>query len=69
MSVKDIKEMERDYIAAGYIDPGKVVLMPQGVTPSEVWSNARSIAEYVKKKGYRLLGRLHVDLWGAKRRV
>ena len=69
MSVKDIKEMERDYIAAGYIDPGKVVLMPQGVTPIEVWSNAKAVAEYAKKSGYRLLGRLHVDLWGAKRRV
>ena len=69
MSEKDIKEMEQDYIAAGYIDPGKVVLMPQGVTPIEVWSNAKAVAEYAKKNGYRLLGRLHVDLWGAKRRV
>lgn len=69
MSREDIDEMERDYVATGYIDPQKVVLMPQGVTSDEVWSNARLIAEYAKKKGYRLLGRLHVDLWGAKRKV
>ncbi len=69
MSIKDIDEMERDYIHPGYIDPNKVVLMPQGVTPDEVRSNAKAVAEYAKKKGYRLLGRLHVDLWGAKRRV
>lgn len=69
MSIKDINEMEKDYIIPGYVDPEKVVLMPQGVTSDEVWSNARLIAEYAKKKGYRLLGRLHVDLWGAKRRV
>jgi organic radical activating enzyme len=69
MSIRDIDEMERDYIESGLIDPNKIILMPQGVTPDEVWANAREIAEYAKKKGYRLLGRLHVDLWGAKRRV
>lgn len=69
MSREDIEEMERDYVAAGYIDPQKVVLMPQGVTSDEVWSNAKIVAEYAKKRGYRLLGRLHVDLWGAKRKV
>jgi len=43
--------------------------MPQGVSANEVWANGKVVAEYAKKKGYRLLGRLHVDLWGAKRKV
>ena len=43
--------------------------MPQGVTGEEVIKNAQNVAEYAKQKGYRLLSRLHVELWGARRRV
>lgn len=67
MHPDDVAEIEQDFLP--FIDRDKVVLMPQGVTPEEVTSNARRIVEIAKIGGYRLLGRLHVDIWGAKRRV
>jgi len=69
MSEADVEEAERDFIAPFGLDVNKVVLMPQGVTTKEVMDNARVIVEIAKKKGYRLLDRLQVDIWGAKRRV
>lgn len=69
MTVKDVKEIEKDFIKPFKLDIEKIVLMPQGVTSKEVWENAKVIAEYAKKKGYRLMGRLHTDIWGARRKV
>jgi len=43
--------------------------MPQGVTAEEVRTNAQRVVEYAKKKGFRLMGRLQNEIWGAKRKV
>lgn len=67
MREEDVDEIEREF--RPYIDPDKIVLMPQGVTPDEVRENALAVVEIAKRTGYRLLGRLQVDLWGARRRV
>jgi organic radical activating enzyme len=67
MTNEDIKEMEDDFLPL--IDKSKVVLMPQGVSAKEVNDNAIKVVEYAKEKGYRLLDRLHVNIWGAKRKV
>jgi 7-carboxy-7-deazaguanine synthase len=67
MAEDDVKEMED--VFGPYIDAAKIVLMPQGVTTEEVQRNGREVVEEAKRKGYRLLGRLHVDLWAARRRV
>lgn len=69
MTEKDIKEIEKDFIKPFNLNPDYIVLMPQGVTSKEVWDNAKVVAEYAKKKGYRLMGRLHTDIWGARRKV
>src|SRR3972149_11554599 len=69
MANNDLDEIEEDYIKGCGIEPSKVILMPQGVTGEEVIKNAQNVAEYAKQKGYRLLSRLHVELWGARRRV
>jgi len=69
MTEADVEEAERDFIIPIGLDTNKVVLMPQGVTPKEIADNARIVVEITKKKGYRLLSRLQVDIWGAKRRV
>ncbi len=68
-SPKDIDEIERNFVKKKLISVEKILLMPQGVTSEEVWQNARKIVEMAKCKGYRMLGRLHVDLWGARRKV
>ena len=69
MEPQDLDEIEKDYVEGCQIDPEKVILMPQGVTADEVRGNAQKLAEYAKAKGYRMLTRLQVDLWGARRGV
>ncbi len=69
MKNEDLDEIEQDYINGCGLDPEKVILMPQGVTADEVRANAQNVVEYAKVKGYRLLGRLQNEIWGAKRGV
>ena len=69
MANEDLDEIEEEYIKGCGIEPSQVILMPQGVSGEEVIKNAQKVAEYAKQKGYRLLSRLHVELWGARRRV
>ena len=65
----DLDEIEKEWIEAYEIPIDKVILMPQGVTSEEVRKNAQQLVEYAKVKGYRLMDRLQVDIWGARRRV
>lgn len=69
MSNEDLDEIENEWVNGVGIDPEKVILMPQGVTAEEVQQNMRVVAEHAKLKGYRLLGRLQNDIWGARRGV
>lgn len=69
MSNEDLDEIERDWVDGIGIHPEQVILMPQGVTAEEVHMNSRRVAEYAKIKGYRLLGRLQNEIWGARRGV
>jgi 7-carboxy-7-deazaguanine synthase len=48
---------------------GKVLLMPEGRTPSELTQRSLALAEVAKQSGYRLTPRLHVYLWGDRRGV
>lgn len=66
-SESDLDEIEKNYLP--HIDFDKVIIMPQGVTDEEVNHNAQMLAEYVKEKGFRMLGRLQNQIWGAKRGV
>jgi organic radical activating enzyme len=68
-SPQDLDEIERGFIVPFELDLEKILIMPHGVTSKEVWDNAKELVEYVKEKGYRLLGRLQCDIWGARRRV
>lgn len=68
-SHQDINEIQNDFITPINIDPNKVIIMPQGKTAEEVSNNAKLVVEEVKNKGYRLLGRLQCDIWGAVRGV
>jgi len=68
-SKRDIEEIEKDFIVPIGLNIEKIIVMPQGITSEEVSKNARNVVETVKKKGYRLLGRLHCDIWGALRKV
>ncbi len=65
----DLDEIEEDWVKGMGIPAEMVILMPQGVTADEVRHNAQRVVEYAKRKGYRLLGRLQNEIWGAKRGV
>lgn len=70
MSPEDLDEIENDFVKPYGLDPNKVAVMPQGVSVEEIDMNLANVAEAVKKKGYRVFTRLHVQIWGgAKRRV
>lgn len=69
MSDTDLDEIEQDYIQGCGIPAEQVLIMPQGVTAEEVRTNAQRVVEYAKKKGFRLMGRLQNEIWGAKRKV
>lgn len=69
MNNEDLDEIEKDWIEGIGISPNQVILMPQGVTAEEVRHNAQNIVEYAKTKGFRLMGRLQNEIWGAKRKV
>lgn len=69
MHDEDLDEIENEWVKGMSIPAEQVILMPQGVTADEVRHNAQRVVEYAKKKGYRLLGRLQNEIWGAKRGV
>lgn len=65
----DIAEIDKEWVGEMKIPVEKIILIPQGVTANEVRSNAQKIVEIAKTKGFRLLGRLQNEIWGAKRGV
>lgn len=62
----DIAEID-DIIAVHTLDPEKIIIMPEGKSDTEIREHALSVVEEVKAHGWRLLPRLQVMLWGAKR--
>jgi len=67
ISERDIDEIEAIYLP--HVSRDKIILMPQGITPLELNENALRVVETAKERGYRLLTRLQVEIWGAERRV
>lgn len=47
----------------------RIIVMPEGRSQADITEHALAIVEQVKERGYRLLPRLHVMLWGDKRGV
>ncbi len=66
---EELDEIQRDYIDGCGVPVEKVILMPEGTSPEALQEHARLVAEYAKEKGFRMLGRMQVDIWGAKRGV
>ncbi len=62
---EDIDELERDY--GRWIDKEKIILSPESISAEDMQSVMQSIAEVAMQRGYRLLPRLQVLLWGNQR--
>lgn len=69
MNPEDLEEIERDFVLPFNIPVDQVILMPEGTNVEALRIHSQAVAEVAKKKGYRLLGRLQVNLWGLQRRT
>jgi len=68
-SPTDLDEIENDFIKDLDIDVSKVVLMPLGTDNETLLKHMKLVAEVAKVKGYRMLSRLQVEIWGKTRRT
>jgi 7-carboxy-7-deazaguanine synthase len=67
-SPSDIEEL-RLLLGALQPDPGRVILMPEGVDRDVLRERGVWLAEICKSEGFRFSPRLHVDLYGNRRGV
>jgi 7-carboxy-7-deazaguanine synthase len=63
----DLTEVQTLLAELPEVDPQRVLLMPQGVTPEEVRARGLWVVEECKRHGYRYCPRLHLDLYGNRR--
>lgn len=49
------------------IEPGRVLLMPQGITVGAMAEKARWLVDQCKETGFRYAPRLHIELFGNRR--
>lgn len=72
---KFVVQAERDLEEIGRIasecrlNPTKIIIMPEGCTQDDIKDHALSVSEQVRQRGWRLLPRLQIMLWGTKRRL
>ena len=67
-SAEDLKEIETMIQETGAaVPPGKILLMPEGVTVEALRARAGWLGELCKQRGYRYAPRLHIELYGNKR--
>lgn len=64
----DLAEV-REVCALAGVEPGRVVLMPEGTTAAALNERGRWLAEVCAREGYRFGTRLHILLWGDRRGV
>ncbi len=65
---QDIEEIKK-FIKQKKIDQGKVLLMPQGIKKREIDKCTKWLVEACKKENIRFSPRLHINIWGNKRKV
>lgn len=57
------------FITKNKLNPEKIILMPEGVTKRELAKKSLWLSEICKKENLRLSPRLHINIWGNKRKV
>lgn len=63
----DLAEIDALLAQLGQVDPGRVLLMPQGVTKAALDAKALWVVDICKARGFRYCPRLHIDLFGNQR--
>jgi len=64
---KDIAEIER-IVRECDLDSEKIILMPEGRSQEAISKHGKAVAEICKEKGWQLIPRLQVMLWGDERK-
>lgn len=67
-SENDLAEI-KEFIKKYKIDRKKVLLMPQGIGKREITQRSQWLAEICKSENLRFSPRLHINIWGNKRKV
>lgn len=67
-NARDLQEVKK-FIKKHKIDTEKVLLMPQGIKKNEIAKKSLWLAELCKKENFRFSPRLHINLWGNKRKT
>lgn len=65
---EDLTEI-KDFIAKHKLPLDKVLLMPQGIKRAELNKRSKWLAEICKRENLRFTPRLHINIWGNKRKV
>ncbi len=66
---EDLPDIVRVLEQLPAVDSGRILLMPEGRTPSEVTQIAPIVAALCLEHGFRYTPRLHLDLFGGRRGV
>lgn len=64
---QDCQEVEQYLLAFPEIDPGRVLLMPQGVDLEQLQARATWLKPYCDKQGFRYCPRRHIEWFGMTR--
>lgn len=64
----DLEEVDQ-IVEKCNLDPSKIIIMPEGTTQDEIRDHALLVTDQVKQRGWRLLPRLQIMLWGSERKV
>lgn len=67
-STEDFAEIDQIVQDCG-LDQSKIIIMPEGSTQEDIRKHGLMVIEDVKRRGWRLMPRLHVALWGDKRGI
>ena len=65
---KNLKEI-KDFIKKHKLPQDKIILMPEGIKKRELAKRSKWLAEICKNHNFRFSPRLHIDIWGNKRKV
>jgi 7-carboxy-7-deazaguanine synthase len=61
---EDLKEIQDILERLRRVEASKVLLMPLGISPSELHERGHWIVEACKRHGFRFCPRLHIELFG-----
>lgn len=64
---RDVSEILRLMETLPSVDPGRILLMPEGRSPEEVARTSPLVAALCLEHGFRYTPRLHLDLFGGRR--